>query len=833
VSAADAPLPAGLTSAVARQRLAEVGPNILVPRRRFEGLGEILGTLADPMALMLAAAAAVSFLLGEPRDGTVLLVALVPVLGVDVFLEARSRGALKALAASVAPRALVLRDGSEVEVPREELVPGDVLVLREGDDVPADGLVRLAANLSVDESQLTGESEPQEKTEGSELSAGSLIRSGHGFGEVTMTGAATRYGRIATLVAAVESEPTPLQRKTQRMVRRFVVVALAVAAAVFVLGLVRGLSVLTALLSAISLAMAAIPEEFPLVFTLFLSLGALRLSKKGVLVRRLASVETLGSTTVICTDKTGTLTTGRFQLHAHVPLGTGVSEEELLSASVLACEIHPADTLEQEIVAHAQEHGVDVPALRGAWTLVRDYDFDPAGKHMSHVYEGAAGGEARIVAKGALEGILEHCNASTEERRRAEAENASLAARGIRVLAVAGRRSASGTLSGPREADESGISILGLIGFSDALRPEVPAAIAECRAAGIDVKLVTGDHPLTALAIAEEAGIASHEVVTGDELASLSPEALAERADRAGVFARIRPEEKHAIVEALQRAGETVAMTGDGINDAPALRRADIGVAMGVRGTAAARAAADLVLLDDDFTALVATVREGRHIYLNIQRAFLYLLAFHVPIVGLALAAPLLGLPLLLMPVHLVWLELIVHPVSALVFEAEPAPAELMRRPPRRRDEPLLPKGLALPSIVSGLLLTLATLAVYVLRLPRGVPAARGAALTTLILGSVGLVFAERAQGRPWSTLAVPRNARFWLIMPVVVASVPAALYVPSLARLLQVSAIGVNDALLAVVLGIASVGWRAFGTPPFRGKRSRASSSSPFTPEN
>jgi Ca2+-transporting ATPase len=797
--------PTGLTSAEAAHRLLRFGPNVLVPRRRFEAFRELLGTLADPMALMLGAAAAVSFLIGERRDGIVLLVALLPVLGVDVFLAARSRRALEALAASVAPRALVRRDGRDVETPREEIVPGDVLVLQEGDTLPADGLVVDGANFSLDESSLTGESEPQGKPPGAELSAGSVVLTGHGLGEVTVTGAATRYGKIAALVAEAGTEPTPLQRRTQGMVRRFALVALGVAAAIFALGLLRGMPALKALLSAISFAMAALPEEFPLVFTLFLTLGALRLSKHGVLVRRLASVETLGSTTVICTDKTGTLTTGRFQLHAHVPLGEGVGEDALLVAAVLACEREPADTLEREILAHAEEHGADLGALARSWRLVKDYDFDPRGKHMSHVWEPVAGGPRRIVAKGALEGILEHCAIPDTERRRAEEENAALAAKGVRVLAVAARE---GALEGPREEDERGLALLGLVGFYDALRPEVPAAVAECRAAGIDVKLVTGDHALTGAAVAAAAGLDTGSVVTGEEVASLPPEALAARARTAGVFARIRPEEKYAIVEALQRAGETVAMTGDGINDAPALRRADIGVAMGIRGTAAARAAADLVLLRDDFGSLVATVREGRAIYLNIQRAFLYLLAFHVPIVGLALVVPLLGLPLLLAPVHLVWLELIVHPVSALVFEAEPPPPDLMRRPPRRKSEALLPLALAARSLVSGALLAIATLGIYTLRLSGGVPAARGAALATLVLGGVVLVLAERSSG---GRQPLPRNARFWSVVPLVVASVPAALYVPFFARLLQVAAIPAADLALAAALGCAAVGWRWF----------------------
>lgn len=452
------------------------------------------------------------------------------------------------------------------------------------------------------------------------------------------------------------------------------------------------------------------------------------LSRHGVLVRRLASVETLGSATVICTDKTGTLTIGQFALQTHVPIGSGTSEDVLLEAAVLACEPHPTDTLERAIVAHCSEHGILPTVLYNQWTLVYDYPFDPAGKHMSHVWERTLPDSSRswrVVAKGALEGIVEHCNLTQEERELIEAAHANLARQGMRVLAVA-EKLVSGEFSraefGDRRDAEHDLRFVGLLGFRDTLRPEVPAAIAECQAAGIAVKLVTGDHALTAHAIADAAGITHtpDSILTGGELDALPDGPRSARVSQANIFARIRPEQKYALVEALKRAGEIVAMTGDGINDAPALRRADIGISMGAHGTEVARTSADLVLLDDNFASLVAAVREGRHVFGNIQRAFLYLLAFHVPIFGLALFVPLLGLPLLLLPVHLVWLEMIVHPVSALIFEAEPAPSDLMSRVPRDPTSPFLPLRLSLPSLLSGSFLTAAAIGVYWFRLGGG-----------------------------------------------------------------------------------------------------------------
>ena len=632
----------GLSSNEAARRLKFYGPNRLVRKARGAATVEFIRTAADPMAVMLAAAAAVYYALGERTDAYVLFAAIVPVLAVDVVLEARSRSALKKLAGVVAPRASVVRSGVRTEIPTAEIVPGDLLLLKEGDIVHADAVVRSSFNLALDESQLTGEAEPVSKRpyepsgdvaaapETSRVYTGSRVLEGHGLTEVVATGERTRYGDLARLVAEVGHRPTPLERKTARIVRWMVGAAVAVSALLFVLRVLGGASPGSAFLYAISLAMSAVGEEFLLVLTMFLSLGAYRLSQHGVLVRRLASVETLGSTTVICLDKTGTLTAGEFRLEEHLPLGPQISEDALLEAAALACEPQAADTMERKILAHCEGHGIDVDALHSRWRLVHDYAFDPVGKHMSHVWSGGEGSHAgtvqRIVAKGALEGVAEHCNLGDAELARAERANAEMAGRGMRVLAVAGRDAALGGFTGVRESDERRLRLFGLLGFRDPLGPTVPNAVAQCQRAGVKLKLITGDHALTAHAIADAAGIAHSDdgIVTGAQLDSVDKPAFDRLVRGCSIFARIRPEQKYAIVDALRRAGEVVAMTGDGINDAPALRRADIGVAMGQRGTEVARAAADIVLLKDDFSAIVATIREGRILLDNIQRAFLY-----------------------------------------------------------------------------------------------------------------------------------------------------------------------------------------------------------------
>jgi Ca2+-transporting ATPase len=817
----------GLSSREARRRRARFGPNRWVKRDRFARAREAIGLLLDPMAIMLAIAAFVYFLLGETRDAVVLALALIPVLGVDVVLEARSRAALDKLARAAAPVAEVVRDHHVASIPLEEVVPGDVLVLHEGRAIAADGVVRWAANLAIDESSLTGESEPQVKREwtaeaadapaDSRFFAGSQTVSGHGFGLVTTTGAATQYGAIAALVRDAAPSASPLQKQAGALVRRLGVGATIVAVGLFAVSVARGEAWTTAVLGAVSLAMAAIPEEFPIVLTLFLSVGAWRLASRGMLVRRLASVETLGSTTVICTDKTGTLTRGEFQMTRHVVLQPDFTERDFLEAAVLACERHPTDAMERAILSYAEARGVSTSDVYARWALVRDYDFDPVGKHMSHVWHALDRSDAYLVAaKGAIEGILAHTNLDEHARGRVLAAHQAFAASGLRVLALAGKRTRGpGTT---REEDEHDLVLCGLLGFEDPLRPEVPRAVAECQHAGIRVAMITGDHALTAHAVADAAGILHQDdtIVTGDELVSLGDTERRRRMQHAAIFSRISPQQKYLIVDALKDTGAIVAMTGDGVNDAPALRRADIGIAMGQRGTDVARATADLVLLDDNFASIVATVRQGRHILQNIQRAFLYLIAFHIPIVVLAIWAPLMDMPLLLLPIHLVWLELIVHPVSAIVFQAEPAAADIMNRPPRNPSAPLLPRPAIIRSALSGGLLAMASFGTYWWQWHAlGEMQARALALVVLLAGYQVLMFAERLALPALAVDPLPRTRVFWIVWCASALSLPAILSVDSVADTFRVSLPDARHVAVAIAVGVLSVGWRLIRTGP------------------
>src|SRR5581483_5758797 len=499
----------GLTSEQARERLRAFGPNRIARQSLASRLGEIVSTFADPMALMLAAASATYHLLGQETEAVVLLAALVPVLAIDVILEARARGALKKLAAAVSPRAVVMRDGVETEIDTEGMVPGDLMLVSEGGVVHADGILRAGSNLALDESQLTGEAEPRPKEPVAEVNAadapasaivyaGSRVLAGHGWAEVTATGSRTSYGDLARLVAEAASRPTPLQRKTSAMVRGFVALAAVVSAGLFALSIARGIPPARAFLFAISLAMSSVSEEFLIVLTMFLSLGAWRLGRHGVLVKRLAGVETLGATTVICVDKTGTLTAGDFTLTSVLPAASEITESRLLEHALFACEPVPADSIDKTIVSYCAERGLDVDEVRSRWDLVHDYPFDLIGKHMTHVWRERGVGDGarlRIAAKGALEGILEHCDIPPALRARIQAANSDLASRGIRVLAIAGRESTADAapLTGIRDENEKGLVLHGLLGFNDPMRPEVPAAIAECQRAGVRLMLITGD----------------------------------------------------------------------------------------------------------------------------------------------------------------------------------------------------------------------------------------------------------------------------------------------------------------------------------------------------
>jgi Ca2+-transporting ATPase len=748
--------------------------------------------LLEPSNLLLLACALIYGLIGEPQEAGILLGFVVAICLLDGWQQHRSRRALAELARLSSPRARVCRDGIDMDLAPEEVRLGDLLRLEEGDRVAADAQLREGVGLWIDASLLTGESLPNAVEDAEELiRAGSLVASGRGLAEVVAVGEATELGRLGRSLATVAPPPTRLQRHTRRLTARLSVFALGLCAALAVVqGSLSG-EWSTALLAALALALAVLPNEIPVVVALFLALGALRLGRIGVLARWPGAVESLGSATVLAVDKTGTLTENRMALQQLLtwPAGelwrAGEPLDEpwhrLLELALLASRHDPVDAMEQAIERLAQAELQQSEHLHPDWPLLREYPLSADLLVFSQLWC-AEGGRWQIAAKGAPEAIAQLCHL-TPKRAAALLQAADgLAGQGLRVLAVA-----SGLNGAPRHPDLLEATALGnpaqelhdylfepigLVGLADPLRPEVPAAIALARGAGVRVVMITGDAPLTARSIADQAGLPAGPVVSGSDLQALEAghpagpvgEGLAE----VSVFARVLPQQKLQIVRALQAAGEVVAMTGDGVNDAPALKAADIGVAMGQRGTAVARESADLVLLGDDFGSLVKAIALGRRIEANLHRALGYTLAIHLPIAAVSLL-PLLvpGQPLLLLPVHIALLHLVIDPACTVVFEALPASPNLMRQPPRLPEAPLFGpatwrKALLQGGVLAGLALSLACWPGL------DVEAQRSLVFSLLLLGGGVLVWLN---GEPRSRLSQFGGAiglGLWLLLQVI-----------------------------------------------------------------
>jgi Ca2+-transporting ATPase len=775
-----------LSDAEAEQRRKQFGPNVLVPEKRRFGLVWVLRFFMDPMVVLLLVAGGTYLVLGDRLDAIIALAALAPIFLVTAVLEQRSERALDELKRLSLPTARVRRGLHDTVIDAREVVPGDLMLVQEGDVFVADGVLVAGTDLVVDESALTGESQPVAKEPGTgEIFAGTALRSGRGEVAVTATGSATKYGRIGKLMSEMHIAPTPIEHSIRRLVSQIGTAVVALCVVVILIEHGHGALWPAAIIAGVSLAMAAIPEELPMVYTLYLALGAFRLAKQNALVRRLASVETLGSANVICVDKTGTLTYGRLDVAATWSAGGG-DAREILEAAVLACEPKPFDPLDQAVLRYAQGKGVNISILERQIPVER-YPFEAANRRVTQVWQSGTG--VRIVTKGAVEKILELCAVTDTQRLEILRANEAFAQDGMRVIAVA--ESLRSTAGQKRAENESNLRFVGLIAFNDPIREDVPAAIASCARAGITVIMITGDHPATAEATARRLGLWSARSLTGADLDGMYDSELVTALSDVRVFARIDPEQKLRIVRALHARGEIVAMTGDGTNDALALREADIGVAMGNRGTDVARSAADLVLLDDDFTTIVSAVSGGRRIFRNLRRAFRYLNAFHAPLIISAVAIPFFGVPLLLLPIHLVWLELIVHPTSALVYENDPGGAEdLMTEPPRGRASALLRREDVLRPILLGATLTVGCLAVYLLDLANGFSAdvARGMALATMLSGQMLLVLTERSTRIPLWKQSFTDNPRLIPILAGTVAMMLAMLYIPPLSVAFRVA---------------------------------------------
>ena len=820
--------PTGLSAAEAAARLASEGPNALQAARQRNTFAIALEVVREPMFLLLVGAAATYLLLGSLREALVLSASVMVVIAITVVQERKTERALEALRDLSSPRALVVRDGVELRIAGADVVRGDLLLLAEGDRVPADARLVAVNELRVDESLLTGESLPVDKRVSDDAAArdahvfsGTLVVKGQGRALVTATGPRTEFGRIGGFLASLQTEKTTLQRETARAVRLIAALGLALCVAVSVLYMLSRGGALDGILAGLTLAMAVLPEEFPVVLTVFLALGAWRIAKHGVLTRRMPAVEMLGAATVLCVDKTGTLTENRMalveayaggawrRLDAGAPPAGAVA---LLETAALACELEPFDPMERAILAGAQQAAPVAERMRREWRLERDYPFGADFLAVCHAWR-TPQGEGRVAVKGAPETVLALCTLDERARSAALEEVARAAARGLRLLAVGEADWSAPEWAGDARAYR--FRWLGFVALADPLRASVPAAVAECRRAGIRVVMITGDYPGTALAIARQAGIATDgAVLNGAAMAGMDDSGLVRAVRGVNVFARILPEQKLRLVGALKAAGEVVAMTGDGVNDAPALKAAHIGVAMGKRGTDVAREASALVLLEDDFGSIVETVRTGRRIYENIRNAMRYLIAVHVPTAGMSFLPLLFGWPLLLFPVHIVFLEFVIDPACSIVFEAEPSEDGAMQRPPRDPRRPLFDTAMLATGLGLGAsVLASVTLAYWwALADGRSPGEVRALGFAAIVFGNLALILANRSSARPvLATLRRPNRALWW-VMGGTLAALAAAIYAPPVASLFRFAPLRPGDVLVALAAGVAGVLWFELG---------------------
>lgn len=817
----------GLTSEQAKARLQEYGRNELVPKKKSSFILKLLHTVCEPMFLLLLIAAVIYFILGEPRDGAIMLVFVVAIITIDVVQEWKTDKTINALKNLSAPHTTVIRDGKEQLVLSSELVPGDIMLVVEGVKIPADGQIIKCSDFCVNESSLTGESEGVWKTDTANFNdsgdywrrdmcyAGTLCTQGSASVLITATGASTEYGKIGKNVAEAPDMPTPLQKQTNKLVKVCAVIAVVLFALVALITFMNLTMpsftdrLIESILSGITLAMAMIPEEFPVVLTVFLSMGAWRLARKSSLVRTMPSVETLGAVSVLCVDKTGTITMN--EMTVTDSYSYNCTESELCVIMGMACEVDCYDPMESAMLDFCAASGISREELFSG-ELVTEYAFTNQSKMMGHVWR--KDGKIIIAAKGSYERILPLCKLSDDEKNSISKKAEEMSGKGLRVIAVA-KQSVSSDDEIPAELSDCRLELTGLVGLADPPRESVKADIETCKKAGIRVVMITGDNGVTASSIASQVGIDnSSEIITGDMLEKMSDDELCKAVRHTNIFSRVIPEHKMRIVKALRKNGEVVAMTGDGVNDAPALKYADIGIAMGKRGSEVSREAADLILLDDNFSTIVDTVRDGRRIFDNIRKAIGYIFTIHIPIALASLIAPMLGISsdaLMLLPLHVVLLELLIDPTCSIVLERQPAESDIMNRPPRNPSEPLIKLSGLMKSVIQGIVIFAASFGTYLFTYNQtgSGELARSMALTIIMLSNLLLVFVNSSEKeyafRSVKTLA--HDKVMWITSIGTVALVLAVLYLP-INSFLKLAPLSPLQLLVSALIAVVSVVW-------------------------
>ena len=824
-----------LSEAEAAGLLAAEGYNELPSSGQRSIFSLAYGVVREPMFLLLVACGAVYLVLGDVEEALMLLGFVFFVMGLTLYEERKTENALDALRDLSSPRARVIRDNMERRIAGREVVRGDLLVVSEGDRVPADAQLLSCLNLSVDESLLTGESVPVRKSDdeyaGKEVHpggddipfiySGTMVVQGQGIARVTATGIKTEIGKIGKVLQSVVPEETLLQKETERWVQNLAFFGLSLCVLVIVFYGFTHNDWLNGLLAGVTLAMATLPEELPVVLTIFLAMGAWRISKKQVLTRRMPAIETLGSSTVLCVDKTGTLTMNRMsvsQLFAggqFFDVGTAsrnfMPEEfhELVEFSILASQLDPFDPMEKAIKEMGDTYLTETEHVHKDWELVHEYALSRELLSLSRVWKSSENDHYTIAAKGAPEAIMELCHCDEVAKAELCAGIAEMADQGLRVLGVARAFFRQPVL--PQVQGDFAFEFLGLVGLADPVRPTVPAAIAECYSAGIRVVMITGDYPGTARTIARQIGLKKPDAsIIGSELQRMTDRELQERINDVNIFARVVPEQKLRLVMALKAHGEIVAMTGDGVNDAPALKAASIGIAMGGRGTDVARESASLVLLDDDFSSIVQAIRLGRRIFDNIRKAIAYIFAIHVPIAGMSLIPVFFQWPLLLLPAHIAFLQLIIDPACSIVFEAEGEERGVMNRPPRNSREPLFSLKTVALSLIQGFIVLLFVFGVFLFAQSKGAGdrEIRALTFTTLMISNLGLILTNRSWSRRFSTTRRSPNTALIPVVAGALLFLGVVLYVPFFVQLFRFSALHVSDLLMCLAAGVGSVLW-------------------------
>lgn len=819
----------GLTTSEAKKLQEQFGKNELVPEKKENIFHKIFHVITEPMFLLLIIAAGVYFVLGEPKDGAIMLVFVVGIISIEAIQEWKTDKTLKALKDLSAPHVKVLRDGEEKTINSSDLVPGDIMYIAEGVKIPADGTVVRASTLCVDESSLTGESlgvwkltsenyinENNDYWRRDYCYAGTLVTQGTGTILVDKIGLSTEYGKIGKEIALAPVGDTPLQKQTGRLVK----LCGTIAAVLFVLvGVVTFYNIpdhaiksriIESILSGITLAMAMIPEEFPVILTVFLSMGAWRLAKKQSLVRRLPSVETLGAVSVLCVDKTGTITLNKMAVRETY----SKSGDEIYISKIMGmgCKSDAYDPMEKAMIARCEELGISKDILFGG-QLLKEYAFTDETKMMGNVWRN--GNDIVVAAKGSPERILTLCNLSSEERQIAEAKIYEMSKQGLRVIAV-GQMSIKVENEIPDTLTDCRLELLGMVGLADPPRESVKEDINTCTKAGVRVVMITGDNGITASSIAKQINMPnSDHIITGDELSEMSDDELREKVKDVSIFSRVLPEHKMRIVKAFKENGEVVAMTGDGVNDAPALKYADIGIAMGKRGSEVSREAADLILLDDNFSTIVDTIKDGRRIYDNIKKAVGYVFTIHIPIAFASLLAPLMGISptsLLLLPLHVVLLELVIDPTCSIVLERQPAERDIMQRPPRNPKEKLLTAKMLTKSVVQGLVIFGASFATYynfINMYPENAPLARTMGLSIIFLSNVLLVQVN-SSNTDFAIKTFIRQIKdrvMWAVIIGTLAGLLVMLYTP-LSGFLKLTSLSSGQLLLSAGISCIAVLW-------------------------